>query len=190
MSITPRIFLSVLAIGSTLTLASAAQARGNDHGMGPGPTTDTTTTTTTATATVPTSAISIDLSYNCRGGGTRAMTGSYDPATGALSSSVTLTACVEGNTTHNGSVTTTGTLTQSATDTYALNLTSVYATTVTNGTDSVVRNCTWTKSGTYDLAAQTFTGSVVKTNCSLDLTETQRGDIVQHLLRDSTQLDH
>lgn len=31
---------------------------------------------------------------------------------------------------------------------------------------------------------------LVKTNCSLDLTETQRGDIVQHLLRDATQLDH
>jgi hypothetical protein len=96
---------------------------------------------TTTTATVPTSAVSIDISRACRGGGIRAMTGSYDPAS--------------------------GTLTQSTTNVYALDLVSVYATTATNGT-----------------------GSVTKTNCSLDLTETQRGDIVQHLLRDATQLDH
>jgi hypothetical protein len=175
---------SLLALAAGLTCAPLALAHG---GHGPGPAGNP---ATTATATVPTSAVSIDISRACRGGGTRAMTGSYDPASGAIAASVTLTACVEGGTTHDGSVTTSGTLTQSATDVYALDLTSVYATTASNGTDSVTRNCTWTKTGSYDLAAQTFTGSVTKTNCSLELTETQRGDIVQHLLRDATQLDH
>lgn len=176
---------SWLLLAAGLAAVPLAHAHGGrpGHAGAAGATTDT-------TASVPTSAVSIDVSHACRGGGTRAMTGSYDPATGALASSVTLTDCVEGGTTHNGSVTTTGTLTQSATSSYALSLTSVYATTVANGTDSVARNCTWTKTGTYDLAAQTFTGTVTKTNCTLDLTETQRGDIVQHLLRDSIQLDH
>jgi hypothetical protein len=178
--------LSLLAIVAGLAASPFALAHG---GHGPGGMGSGTGTTATA-ATVPTSAVSIDVSHACRGGGTRAMTGSYDPATGALSSSVTLADCVEGNATHNGSVTTSGTLTLSGTNVYALNLTSTYATTMTNGTDSVSRNCTWSKTGSYDLAAQTFTGSVLKTNCSLDLTETQRGDIVQHLLRDATQLDH
>jgi hypothetical protein len=177
-------FLSLCALTAGLACAPLALAHGG-QGAGNRPATSATTT-----ATVPTSAVSIDVSRACRGGGTRAMTGSYDPATGAIAASVTLTACVEGGTTHDGSVATSGTLTQSATNVYALDLTSVYATTATNGTDSVTRHCTWTKTGSYDLAAQTFTGSVTKTNCSLDLTETQRGDIVQHLLRDATQLDH
>ena len=183
--------LSLLACIAGIATTPYAFAHGG-HGTGPSGMMGTGTGAigTTATASVPTSAVNIDLSFACRGGGTRTMTGSYDPATGALASSVTLTDCVEGSATHNGSVTTSGTLTQSGTNVYALSLTSVYATTVANGTDSVTRNCTWTKTGTYDLTAQTFTGNVTKTNCSLDLTETQRGDIVQHLLRDSTQLDH
>lgn len=179
--------LSLLAVVAGLAVSPFAFAHG---GHGPGGMGAGTGTAATAAATVPTSAVSIDVSYACRGGGTRTMTGSYDPATGALSGSVTLTDCVEGNATHNGNVTTSGTLMQSGTNVYALDLTSTYVTTMTNGTDSVSRNCTWTKTGSYDLTAQTFTGSVVKTNCSLDLTETQRGDIVQHLLRDATQLDH
>jgi hypothetical protein len=176
---------SLFALAAGLTIAPLALAHG---GHGPGPA--GIAAPTTAAATVPTSAVSIDVSRTCRGGGTRAITGSYDPATGALAASLVLSACVEGGTTHDGSVTTSGTLTQSATNVYALNLTSTYATTATNGTDSVARNCTWTKAGSYDLVAQTFTGTVTKTNCSLDLTETQRGDIVQHLLRDAIQLDH
>lgn len=175
---------SLLALAAGLACAPLALAHG---GHGPGP---AGAAAATPAATVPASAVNIDISRTCRGGGTRALTGSYDPATDALAASVVLTACVEGGATHDGSVVTSGTLTQSGTDVYALDLTSTYATTVTNGTDSVTRNCTWTKTGSYDLAAQTFTGSVTKTNCSLDLTETQRGDIVLHLLRDATQLDH
>lgn len=176
--------LPLFALTAGLACSPLALAHGG-HGAGNRP-----ATAATATATIPASAVAIDISRSCRGGGTRAMTGSYDPASGAIAASVTLTACVEGGTTHDGSVVTSGTLTQSGTDVYALDLSSTYATTATNGTDSVTRHCTWTKTGSYDLAAQTFTGSVTKTGCSLDLTETQRGDIVQHLLRDATQLDH
>ena len=143
-----------------------------------------------STATVPSTAVSFDQTFTCRGGGTQAMKGSYDPISGALSSSVTLSKCVVGWEPHDATISTSGSLVASSSSRYTLALTSTYDTTVTNGTDSVARKCTWSKNGSYDLSAQTFTGTVSKSNCGLTLTETQRGDIVQHLLRDSLQLDH
>jgi hypothetical protein len=199
MTLRPLPLVTLLAALATTTPAAWA------HGPRPGPgsaltgdlvtvvnsnTGGTSTTPPSSTATIPTTAISFDQTFNCRGGGTQAMKGSYDPTNGALTSSVTLSKCVVGWETHDGTISTTGTLVSTTSTTYTLALTSTYDTTVTNGTDSVARKCTWSKNGTYDMTAQTFTGTVSKSNCGLTLTETQRGDIVQHLLRDSLQLDH
>lgn len=137
------------------------------------------------TATVPTTAVDINESVTCRGGGTRTLVASYNPSTGALSSTLTFAACVERNSTQNGGVTTTGTLLQgSSTNLYNLTLSTSVDLERNDGTDSTARVCTRTMVGTFDLTAQTFDGTITQSSCVEDILATQHGDIVQQLLRE------
>ncbi|MCB1775921.1 MAG: hypothetical protein KDI50_00640 [Candidatus Competibacteraceae bacterium] len=152
------------------------QARGG-HGPGDG-------TSTATTATISTTAVSIDESATCQGGGTRAISGSYDPTTGVLESTMSYSSCIERDSTQDGSITTTGTLVQDSSDStvYALDMSTVTDITRTRGTDESQMTCTRTAVGTYDLTAQTFTGTVTQESCVDEMVATQYGDIVQQLL--------
>jgi hypothetical protein len=176
-------FPALVVLGVLVYANAYAQPRGERNGSMP-------VVLTPVAATVSSSAVSIDESFTCRGGGTRVTKASYTPATGALASSVTFTACVERNSTQDGSITTTGTLLPgSAANLYTLSLTTTVDMDRTNGTDSIGRLCTRTTSGTFDLTAQTFSGTVTQNNCIEDVLATQSGDIVQQLLHDSIQTE-
>lgn len=170
-----------LLAGLCLVAGGNALARGPQGGPPPGAPAAT-------TATVPTSAVDINESVTCRGGGTRTLVAAYNPSTGALNSTLTFAACVERNATQNGSVTTTGTLLQgSSTNLYNLTLSTSTDLERSDGTDSIARVCTRTMVGTYDLTAQTFDGTITQSSCVEDMVATQHGDIVQRLLRDVGQ---
>lgn len=169
---------TLIAIG--LMACTTAWAGGGPGGPG-GP--DGDSTTTPPAATISTTAVSIDESATCEGGGTRAISGSYDPTTGALESTVTYTSCVERDSTQSGSITTAGTLVQGSSDTvYTLSLSSTVDMSRTRGTDENQTTCTRTMAGTYDLTAQTFSGAVTQEDCTEEMVATQYGDIVQQLL--------
>lgn len=158
-------------------MACTVQAAGDRGGPPPGDPPPPTA------ATIPTTDVSINETMTCQGGGTRAITGSYTVATGALASSITFTDCVDRNSTQNGSITTSGSLKQgSASDQYTLSLTTTVDLKRTDGANRNQSTCTRTTAGAYDLTQQTFTGKVTQSNCSEDVVETPHGDIVQHLL--------
>jgi hypothetical protein len=170
-----------LFIALSIAAAGTALARGPQGGPPAAP-------ATAPTATVPTTAVDINESVTCRGGGTRTLLASYNPSTGALSSTLTFAACVERNSTQNGSVTTNGTLLQgSGSNLYNLTLSTSVDLERSDGTDSVARVCARTMVGTYDLTAQTFDGTITQSSCVEDIVATQHGDIVQQLLRDGPQ---
>ncbi len=122
-----------------------------------------------------------DLKHTCNGGGTRESTGSWDSASGALTFTTTLTNCVDGSaTTHNGTVGVSGTL-LTTTAGYSIDATYQFNTHYVSSTDDVQRACTWHKVGSYERATHKFTGTVTKTNCTLTETDTEGGDIVEHL---------
>jgi type 1 fimbria pilin len=129
-----------------------------------------------------------DKPKTCSGGGTRESVGSWDSASGALSFTTTLTNCVEGGTTNNGTVAVSGTL-LSTTGGYTLNVTYVYNTHFVNSTDDVVRACTWQKSGTYDNKTHKFQGTIVKSACTLTVVDTEGGEIVEHLQKVTHQTE-
>lgn len=121
---------------------------------------------------------------NCSGGGTRGNEGTFDIATGAVNFVITMTGCVDDSkTTHDGTVTITGTaLPGSTTGTFALDLTYVYDTHYVNTNADVQRQCTWHKVGAFDLNSEKFVGTITKTDCVLTETETQKGNILEHIL--------
>ena len=47
----------------------------------------------------------------------------------------------------------------------------------------IQRQCTWQKTGTMDVNAEKFTGTITKTNCVLTLYEYEPGNILEHVLR-------
>lgn len=157
----------------------------------PGLTLPTVTHKPTPTAPKPTKPthISIDNNARCAGGGTRVTAGTYDTLTGDVNIVVTLTGCVDAtNTTHDGTVTTTGTAkTGTTAGTYALDITYVFDTHFVNTKQDVQRQCTWQKTGTFDTNTEKFAGTITKTNCVLTLTESEPGNILEHILKKSTQ---
>ena len=168
-------YIPVLITIGLMTCATAL-AHGGRNGDG---------TSISTTATIPTTAVSIDESATCQGGGTRAISGSYDPTTGALESTVTYTNCIDRDSTQDGSITTTGNLIQDTSDSnlYILSLSTTTDMSRTRGTDENQMTCTRTTAGTYDLSTQTFTGTVTqKADCVEEMVATQYGDIVQQLL--------
>lgn len=130
----------------------------------------------------------IGISDTCAGGGTRATAGTYDPSNGAVNATITLTNCVDNSsTTHNGQVTITGTVAPVApAGSFSVDVTYVFNTQSTESDESVARACTWRKAGTFDGPTRRFTGTLTKTNCVLTLTDTERRNFVEHLLKRAT----
>jgi hypothetical protein len=124
------------------------------------------------------------MTSNCAGGGTRAVTGSYDTATGALSTTTTLTACIARNGDRfEGTTSTTGRLLATSTG-FSINITANVNTTITRSDLSrVVRVCTSTRAGTFTTANQTFDGTTSQTNCSVTGRVLEHEGLVEHLLR-------
>lgn len=141
-------------------------------------------TTSTGTNTGPSA---ISMTDHCAGGGTRSVVGSYDPTTGALSTTTTLTACVARNgDKFDGTTASTGTLLAIATG-FTINITAIVHTTVTRADGSTVaRACTTTKVGTFTTAAQTFDGTTTETACSVTGKVLEHEGLVEHLLRPAT----
>lgn len=146
--------------------------------------------TSTPTATTP-KPLTLNFNDKCKNGGTRVSTGSYDPTAGTITLAETMTACIDAdNTQHDGTVMLNGTLVAgSAANTYNLNITYNFNTTYTNTTGSVQRVCTWQKNGVFDTTKSNFTGTLVKTNCTLTINETEKGNIVEHILKKAHQIE-
>jgi hypothetical protein len=123
-----------------------------------------------ATVTPPTNPLKLDFNYDCKGGGTRVVTGTWDTSTGALNVSVAVNSCIgpEGAT-HNGTDTISGTLQAGSTaGDYSENLTEVIATNVSfSDGGSLTRNCTITRNGSYTGKTDTFTGTTSRNNCTV-----------------------
>lgn len=155
------------------------------------------------TATRP-SELSITPVQSCAGGGTRTTSGTYDRDTGAVNLVVTMSDCVDPNhTTHNGTVSITGsvvvsTATTTATAstsagtptaattparTAAIDLVYVFDTHFVSERSDIQRQCTWKKVGTLDYVVEKFSGTITKTNCVLTVYDYERGDILEHFLR-------
>ncbi len=135
--------------------------------------------------------ISINNTKQCPGGGTRLTAGKYDTITGNVNIVVTLTGCVDDSkTTQDGTVTTTGTAKPGATTgTYALDITYAFDTHLVNTKRDIQRQCTWQKTGTFDTKTEIFAGTVTKTNCVLTFTSSEPGNILEHILRKTTQTE-
>ncbi len=128
--------------------------------------------------TLPSTPVTISLDNPCKGAsGSSASTdnqtiaGSWDPSTGQLSLTITLTACVgPDGATHNGTDTITGTLVAGTNPgDYAINTTEQINTTITyaNNGGTLTRACTITHQGNYTGATDTFDGTTARNNCSL-----------------------
>ena len=124
------------------------------------------------------------MTNNCAGGGTRAVTGSYDATTGALSTTTTLTGCIVRNgDKFDGTTSTSGTLLATATG-FTIDITASVNTTIARADLSrVTRVCTTTKRGTFTTANQTFDGTTARNNCSVTGKVLEHESLVEHLLR-------
>ncbi len=196
--------LSFVALATVL----AAPAQAADSTTTPTSTTTTTTaTTTTATPVKPTTTLTpptvshkpkpippkpakkteydVHNDAACPGGGTRSNDGTYDVTSGVVSFVTTVTGCVDNNkTTHDGTITITGSALAGSTDgTFALDLTYVFDTHYVNDNADVQRQCTWHKVGAFDLGSEKFVGTITKSDCVLTVTEVQKGNILEHILR-------
>jgi len=135
------------------------------------------------TTTLPTS-FAVDMSENCAAGGTRAVKGSYDAASGALNTTTTLAACVARNgDKFDGTMSTKGTLVATATG-FRIDITAGVNTTILRSDRSTVsRVCTIAKNGTFTTANQTFEGTTSQTNCTVTGKVFEHEGLVEHLLR-------
>lgn len=151
---------------------------------GPNPTTTVSPATTQATAN------SIQSSEKCATSGSRVISGTYDPTTGALNTKTTLSACVIRNgDKFDGTDTTAGTLLATATG-FAIDITSTVNMAIVRADGSIVtRACTSTKKGTYTSATQTFDGTTAKSNCSVTGKVLEHENVIEHLLRAATGED-
>jgi hypothetical protein len=108
--------------------------------------------------------------------------GSWDPSTGAVSVTETMTSCVAENGGQvNGTDSLTGTLTAGAkAGDYTIKTTEQINTTVTypaeDGVDggTVTRSCTITRDGSYTASNDTFNGTTSRNNCTI------QGSVHQH----------
>jgi hypothetical protein len=145
-----------------------------------------------ADATATGTSISLNFNDKCAGGGTRVSTGSYDPATGALNMTETMTACVDpSGGTHDGTVTLSGTVGPASGGSYPMDITYAFNDKyVTSTNNSVQRVCTWEKKGAFDTTTERFQGTIAKTNCSLTVDEKEKGNIIEHILRKATATEN
>ncbi len=139
---------------------------------------------TTARATTLPTSFAVDMSENCAGGGTRAVKGSYDAASGALNTTTTLAACVARNgDKFDGTTSTKGTLVATATG-FRIDISaSVSTAIVRTDLSTVSRRCTIAKNGTFTTASQTFEGTTSQTNCTVEGKVLEHEGLVEHLLR-------
>lgn len=189
--------LSVWLVGSAAAADSSTTTTSTTTATSTGTTGPVTKPTTLTPATVthkpkpvpakPVKPTEVDAhnSTNCPGGGTRGNEGTFDIATGVANFVITMTGCVDDSkTTHDGTVTISGTALPGTTaGTFALDLTYVYDTHYVNANADVQRQCTWHKVGAFDLSTEKFVGTITKTDCVLTETETQKGNILEHILR-------
>lgn len=140
------------------------------------------------TTTPPTGPLQLDFNYDCHGGGTRVVTGTWDTSSGALNVTVTLNACIgpEGAS-HNGTDTISGTLQAGANKgDYSEDLTETIATTISFADGgSLTRNCTIARNGSYAGATDTFTGTSTRNNCSVSGSYHDHLHILDNLLKRS-----
>jgi hypothetical protein len=137
-----------------------------------------------------------NVNTTCKGGGTRDATGTYDPSTGAVNFNIVMTACIDSlGDQHDGTVSVTGNAAPTAAGSTVYqftNLTYAFNTLDTLGAagGSTARTCTWTKNGTFDTSSNLFNGTIVKTNCTLSITnEKEAANILEHALRKATVSD-
>ena len=139
---------------------------------------------TTASATTLPTSFAVDMSENCAAGGTRAVKGSYDAASGALNTTTTLAACVARNgDKFDGTTSTNGTLVATATGFRIDIAASVNTAIVRSDLSTVSRMCTIAKNGTFTTANQTFEGTTSQTNCAVTGKVLEHEGLVEHLLR-------
>jgi hypothetical protein len=142
--------------------------------------------------TLPTTAETINLNTGCQGSSganpttnNETIVGSWDPTTGDLTVTSTLTACIgRDGSTHNGTDVLTGTLVAGTNvGDYTINISEQINTTVTypNNGGTVTRTCTITHNGSYTGATDTFNGTTARNNCSLQ--GTYREQDTRHELR-------
>jgi hypothetical protein len=128
--------------------------------------------------TLPTTPVTVSLDNPCKGasGGSpttdnQTIAGNWDPSTGQLSLTITLTACVgPDGATQNGTDAITGTLVAGTNPgDYTINTTEQINTTLTypKSGGTLTRTCTITRQGNYTGATDTFDGTTTRNNCSL-----------------------
>lgn len=152
----------------------------------------------------------IDMSQACGHGGTRVVSGSFDPATGAVDLKVTMTDCAgrpgdrssaispmgnpmrkpfeAGYATHNGTVTVNGTFLLGDTGTVAVDLVDQIDTTITfdSSANTMTRVCTISRVGSLDARKDLFKGTVTHNNCTMTGDYHENFGLVEHLLRNLT----
>lgn len=144
-------------------------------------------TPTASPATTQSATNTIQTSERCATSGSRVISGTYDPKTGALNTKTTLSACVIRNgDKFDGTDITIGTLLATAMG-FTIDITSTVNTTIVRADGSTVsRACTSTKNGTYTSATQTFDGTTAKSNCSVAGKVLEHENVIEHLLRAAT----
>jgi hypothetical protein len=132
----------------------------------------------------------INMSTPCAGGGTRSVTGTYDPSSGALDITATMDACVlRDGETITGKMTTNGLL-QAVSSGFTMDLNSVVNTSLVRPDGSTVtRACTIGKNGTFDMSTKTFTGTITHDKCTATGVVREYEGIVEHLLRNAITED-
>ena len=145
---------------------------------------------TAASATTQPTSFAVDMNNNCAGGGTRAVKGSYDAASGALDTTTTLAACVARNgDKFDGTTSTKGTLVATPAGFRIDIAASVNTTIVRSDLSTVRRVCTIAKNGAFTTANQTFEGTTSQTNCTVTGKVLEHEGMVEHLLRAAQGLE-
>lgn len=135
---------------------------------------------------VTTPGSNLNITAQCRGGGTRTVTGTWDAASGALDVSIEVKNCKQNrDEIHNGITTMTGTLLPAATgSSYDIDLTTHVETAVTGSEHGVdfTQVCDITKKGSFDERQHLFTGST-KTTCDKNGSFQGKDGLLEYLLK-------
>ncbi len=179
---------------STTTATGTTSTTASTTGTTASTTATTGTTATTSTTTASSTATAIDMTQHCGKSGTRSTKGSFDQSSGAIDVTVTLSHCgtrkgviVDGTDHIVGTfLPVAGSKSQ-----WQVNMTDTIDQTDSGGAKNVtvVRKCTVTKKGTYDEHKDAFDGEVMRTNCSVTGKFPEEMGIVEHLLKQATQLE-
>lgn len=183
--------------GSTSTTSTTGTGTGTT-----GSTTGSTSTTTTSQTQPQRCAVPTVLhdtgnlgriGGQCVKGGTRTVTGGYDPVTGKIDITITLKDCIdakEGK--HNGTAAMQGTiiLKTGSTSVYTVKDTKTVMDTVTfsDGT-KLIRSCTLTRDGEYDSHGNTFNGKSTRNDCVLDGQYKFKDGLVDNLISNSSEVE-